>query len=265
MHYSNFINNGIFDFKASACSDPSTIINAEDNFWVATDSVTIADEHIYDNSDDSEAPIVDFVPFLTEEIRGTVSGIVTDQMSNPIPDVYVSITGTLLDDYTDANGEYILDGLETNFYEVSFAHNDYSDTTIAGIFVRIGNTTILDVIMHSPCSYVPGDCDADGTARQLTDVIAMINWYRNPIPPDYSCECPGWGEYYPHADADGNCVPFELTDVVWSIQAYRGPVPLTGCEDCPGSGRLLRDERDWSMVTPSLKSKTKIKKGKISE
>ena len=128
MHYSNFTNNGIFDFKASSCNDPFTIINAEDNFWVATDSVTIADEHIYDNSDDSEAPIVDFVPFLTEEIRGTISGIVTDQMSNPIPGAYVSVAGTEIDDYTDANGEYILDNLDTDFFEVSFVHADYSDT-----------------------------------------------------------------------------------------------------------------------------------------
>lgn len=148
MQYSNLINNGSFDFRASACDDPFTVINAEDNFWVATDSATIADEHIYDNSDDSGSPIVDFVPFLTEEIQGTLSGIVTDQMSDPIPDVSVRVVGTGINDYTDANGEYILDGLETDFHEVFFAHPDYSDTTIAGVFVRIGDVTILDVVME---------------------------------------------------------------------------------------------------------------------
>ena len=237
MHNSNFINNISFDLKASSCSDPSTIIDAENNFWVATDSATIADEHIYDNSDDDESPIVDFVPFLMEEIRGTISGIVTDQLSNPIPDVYVNITGTEIDDYTDSNGEYILDGLETDFYEVSFAHSDYTDTTIAGIFVRIGSTTILDVVMQSPlCNYFVGDCDHNGVPVQLADVIAMIGMYRGAIDPYYTCDCtPHGSDFAPEADPNGNCVAFELGDVIHIISDYRGRTTPQGCVDCPGS------------------------------
>ncbi len=86
----------------------------------------------------------------------------------------------------------------------------------------------------SDCSYVPGDCDEDGTARQLTDAVMMIAYYRDQAQPGYVCYCTDLiPEYKPSADADGNCIPFELTDVVWAIAAYRGPVPLTGCEHCP--------------------------------
>lgn len=237
MHNSNFINNSAFDLKASACSDPSTIIDAENNFWVATDSATIADEHIYDNLDDDESPIVDFMPFLMEEIRGTISGTVTDQLSNPIPDVYVRITGTLIDDYTDSNGEYILDGLETNFYEVSFAHDDYNDTTIAGVFVRIGSTTILDVAMQSSlCIYFAGDCNHNGVPVELADVMAMIGMYRGAVDPYYTCDCPPHGsDFAPEADPNGNCIAYELGDAITEIGAYRGTVEPSGCEDCPGS------------------------------
>jgi hypothetical protein len=259
VHNSNFINNVSFDLKASACSDPSTVIDAENNFWVATDSATIADEHIYDNSDDVDSPIVDFMPFLMEEIRGTISGTVSDHLSNPIPDVYVSVAGIGIDDYTDSNGEYILEGLDTDYYDVFFTHGDYSDTTIAGVFARIGSTKILDVFMQSPfCSYLIGDCNHNGSPIELADVIAMISMYRGSVDPYYICDCgvdPPGAEFAATADPNGNCVPFELGDVITEIGAYRGSAEASSCEDCPGSLRLFNGRGDQPPPMPSLKSK----------
>ncbi len=108
----------------------------------------------------------------------------------------------------------------------------------------------------SDCVYIPGDCDGNDTSRELTDIIAMITYYRGQIP-EYSCECPpDHLEYYPHADADGDCLAFELEDVVKTIAAYRGPDPLSSCEDCPGQGRLLSGG-DRPLVVPSLKSRVR--------
>ena len=116
-----------------------------------------------------------------------------------------------------------------------------------------------------PCVYTPGDSDEDGTARQLTDVVKMIAYYRGFDQPVYDCNCPEENpEYKPSADADGNCTSFELTDVVKSIAAYRGPEPLSGCPDCPGTGRLALGQ-GGTPVAPSLKSKIKINKGKTAE
>lgn len=110
------------------------------------------------------------------------------------------------------------------------------------------------------CVYTPGDSDENGSARELTDVVKMIAYYRGFDQPGYVCYCTEQRpEYKPSADADGNCTSFELTDVVKSIAAYRGPEPLAGCEDCPGQGRLLPGGGDQPLVVPSLKARA-IKK-----
>ncbi len=114
----------------------------------------------------------------------------------------------------------------------------------------------------SDCVYVPGDSDENGTARELTDVVKMIAYYRGFDQPGYVCFCTEeLPEYKPSADVDGNCVAYELTDVVKSIAAYRGPEPLSGCEDCPGSRRIAFDPGNHAPVVPSLKSSARIKAG----
>ncbi len=138
--------------------------------------------------------------------------------------------------------------------EVNLTSND-PDTPTGTIPVT------LDVT--SGCAYIPGDSDENGAARELTDVVKMIAFYRGFDQPGYVCNCTeARPEYKPSADVDGNCVSFELTDVVMSIAAYRGPVPLSGCVDCPGQRRSLPGG-DEPLVKPSLKSK--ISKGKTAE
>ncbi len=67
------------------------------------------------------------------------------------------------------------------------------------------------------------------------------------------------------ADPNGNCVALDLGDVVTEIAAYRGTGTVSGCVDCPGSLRLGPGDKEKLPVIPSLKTKTKIKKGKLSE
>lgn len=106
------------------------------------------------------------------------------------------------------------------------------------------------------CVYIPGDCDNNGTALELGDVIAMIGMYRGSVVPPYECSCPPHGDdFTPTADPNGNCVALELGDVVTEIAAYRGSGVASGCEDCPGSGRLLPGGEDRPLVIPTLKAK----------
>jgi hypothetical protein len=89
------------------------------------------------------------------------------------------------------------------------------------------------------CSYIPGDCDHNGTPLELNDVLAMIGFYRGTIEP-YLCECgedPTIYNFAATADPNGNCAANELTDVVIEIAAYRGLAEVSSCPDCPGSGR----------------------------
>jgi len=94
------------------------------------------------------------------------------------------------------------------------------------------------------CAYVPGDCDHNGIPLELTDVLAMVGFYRGIIEP-YLCECgedPPIYNFAATADPNGNCIPNELNDVVTEIGAYRGSYTVSGCPDCPGSGPLLIGE-----------------------
>jgi hypothetical protein len=89
-----------------------------------------------------------------------------------------------------------------------------------------------------PCLYIPGDCDHNGTPLELNDVLAMIDFYRGEMEPNYRCGCgedPIIHGFAPTADPDGNCIPNELNDVVTEIGAYRGTISASGCPDCPGS------------------------------
>ncbi len=95
------------------------------------------------------------------------------------------------------------------------------------------------------CSYLLGDCDHNGFPIELTDVLAMIGFYRGGIEPDYLCECgedPTVYSFAATADPNGNCAPNELSDVVTEIGAYRGTMTASGCPDCPGTeGIVIRE------------------------
>ncbi len=96
------------------------------------------------------------------------------------------------------------------------------------------------------CSYLSGDCDHNGFPIELTDVLAMIGFYRGTMEP-YLCECsedPTVYNFAATADPNGNCAPNELLDVVTEIAAYRGTMTASGCPDCPGSEGLVTGENE---------------------
>ncbi len=108
------------------------------------------------------------------------------------------------------------------------------------------------------CVYIVADCDHNGTPLELTDVVAMIGYYRGLAIPAYDCDCPGVSETFtPDADPNSNCTAYELSDVVAEISYYRGQsAPGSGCASCPGQGGLAPGE-GGTLVIPSLKSKVK--------
>ncbi len=173
-----------------------------------------------------------------------IYGWVTDLVSlDSIPDVIVEAVCDLSPTETDTTDQYgyyelvIITG-GTDTADVTFSHLSYGDSTVVDTQFTIGYSTRLDMVWETSdeCLYVAGDSDENGVARELTDVVKMIAYYRGFDEPGYVCFCtPENPEYQPAADPDGNCTPYELTDVVKSIAAYRGPEPLSGCVDCPGS------------------------------
>jgi len=78
---------------------------------------------------------------------GMISGTVSDNDSDPIMGVIVSIAGQSADT-TDAEGAYFIGGLEAGNYDVDFSHVDYRDTTATGVQVQDNETTYLNMILN---------------------------------------------------------------------------------------------------------------------
>jgi len=64
----NFVNHPEYAFYASSCSNPTTVLPAENNWWGVADSAAI-ESLVYHHADYSTAPTVDFMPYATEQFR----------------------------------------------------------------------------------------------------------------------------------------------------------------------------------------------------
>ena len=234
MHNCVFKDNVSYDFNAASCSDPSNILNAENNYWGAADSATIALYHVYDHDDDSESPTVDFMPFLSESVYGGITGTVVDESHNPIAGVEVTVEGTSVSGMTNIDGQYSLGGLETAYLNVSFTHPDYRDTTISGVFVVIGGITTLDLMMQTPCPYVLGDFNGNGIAS-IADLVAAFSRLRIGFPePALLCECPsGGGILWAVAMDVNNSCEFNIADIIIMFSKLTtGSPELIPCDEC---------------------------------
>ncbi len=61
MHQSNITDNGTHAFYTSSCSDPSTVIDAENNWWGTADPAAI-EALIWHHADYTNSPTVDYTP-----------------------------------------------------------------------------------------------------------------------------------------------------------------------------------------------------------
>ncbi len=62
MHECNIVNNGEYAFCVSACNDPTTVIDATNNWWGIADSASI-EAMVYHHTDNPNLATVDYVPF----------------------------------------------------------------------------------------------------------------------------------------------------------------------------------------------------------
>lgn len=62
MHECNIVNNGEYAFYVSSCNDPTTVIDATNNWWGIADSAAI-EAMVYHHADNPSCPVIDYVPF----------------------------------------------------------------------------------------------------------------------------------------------------------------------------------------------------------
>ena len=86
MQECNIVDNGEYAFYVSACNDPTTVIDATNNWWGITDSASI-EAMVYHHADNPTCPVVDYVPFADSSFgccawtRGNVDGDLNDQVN----------------------------------------------------------------------------------------------------------------------------------------------------------------------------------------
>ncbi|MCD6163669.1 MAG: carboxypeptidase regulatory-like domain-containing protein [candidate division Zixibacteria bacterium] len=86
---------------------------------------------------------------VVDEFYGAISGIVKNQLYEPIEGVYAYSSSPSIEDTTDATGMYTLYGFDSGSYSVTYSHPGYQDTTITGISVIEGDTTRVHVTLNS--------------------------------------------------------------------------------------------------------------------
>jgi len=204
---------------------------------VETDSASIADSSIFDQLDDPEAPTVHFMPFMTVAGEACIAGTVTDSLSNAIEGVIVQVAGQSVSDSTDSNGWYVLDGLENGYYDITFSHDAYWDTSMTNLFPVINDTLVIDMTLAAwqGCDYVVGDANGSGNYNGL-DVTYGVAYFKGGNPPPYLCDCPPHGTWYVAGDVNGSC-DYNGLDITYGVNYLKGVISvLIPCPDCPPVG-----------------------------
>ena len=234
MNYCNFADNGNFALYAESCNDPITVINAQNNYWIATDSSIIADSLIYDNLDDPESPVVEFMPYLSDKIFGTIAGLIVDNQDNPIENAIIELSDGTFIDTTAADGSFLIDSVNMNYHNLTITHDDYNDTAFYDIYIPIHDTTEFYVQLSdwAGCDYVVGDANNNGVFNGL-DVVYGVAYLKGGPPPPFECECPPTGTWFVAGDVNSSC-SYNGLDITFAVLYFKGGTPeISPCPYCP--------------------------------
>jgi hypothetical protein len=164
---------------------------------------------------------------------GSITGIVTNELAEPIESVLVSSELTTISSTTNAIGEYYLGGLGVGSHNIVFSHPEYIDTTIYGIVVYQDETITCNVEMNKAgYTYLPGDANMYNGVWQPAvlgaDVTYLINYFRA-METSQPCLLDG---FWCSADANGDCSIIG-SDATRLINYLRGVGEIEYCPDYP--------------------------------
>lgn len=89
-------------------------------------------------------------PYSVEAQTGSISGVITDNLQNPVPLARVSVNGAIEAAITDINGSYLIENLSPGFYDISVNRSDYHRAIISGVEVIEDSTTLIDFDLERP-------------------------------------------------------------------------------------------------------------------
>jgi len=135
---------------------------------------TVYDVQIIENDTTELDVVMSFIPD-----PGAISGTVTDSSMTPIENVYVVISNTGTDTYTDSNGEYIFTDLYPDEYDLFFSHPDYVPQYFYDVSVTSNDTTDLDAILYEYGSVTGTVSDSGGSPISNVIVTDIITGYKD--------------------------------------------------------------------------------------
>jgi hypothetical protein len=107
---------------------------------------------------------------------GYLTGLVSNYLGQPIPNVYVTIPGTAFGDSSDENGYFYIGRFRCNqTYDLFFSHFDYIETTLTNVAIPINDSTHLNITLRAEgarCSI--GGVVSDSVASPIQNVVVHI-------------------------------------------------------------------------------------------
>jgi len=119
--------------------------------------------------------MISILLFLTSnlfgQVKGKLSGIVTDKSNNdvPLPGVNLLLDGTYYGAATDFDGNYIIENISPGTYNISVSFIGYKAMKFTGIIVKENSTTNLDVELEETSLTIGQDVIVVGE-KPLIDV-----------------------------------------------------------------------------------------------
>jgi outer membrane receptor for ferrienterochelin and colicins len=106
---------------------------------------------------------------------GRVSGTITDDNAVPLAGAQVSLTGTGFGAMSGADGRYLISGVPAGSYALRVQRLGHRARTIAGIVVRAGEETTINVALEDAPAALGGVVvSASRRAEKITDAPATI-------------------------------------------------------------------------------------------
>jgi len=106
---------------------------------------------------------------------GRITGTVTDSAKAPLIGAQVSVVGTRAGAMSDASGRYSISGVNAGTYEVRVQRIGERMESVAGVVVRPGEETRVDVTLaRAPLSLAGVVVSASRRAEKITDAPATI-------------------------------------------------------------------------------------------
>lgn len=89
-------------------------------------------------------------PYSAVAQTGSISGVITDSLQNPVPLARVSVSGAAEAAITDINGSYLIENLSPGLYDITVNHSEFHRAVMAEVEVIEDSAISVDIGLLPP-------------------------------------------------------------------------------------------------------------------